>query len=64
MLDTGLPCFRGQTLEQLNARFKPNATETEAARYMREVIDSCANNFRTSLYDYIQFMQNSIEYRN
>ncbi|CAF3557038.1 unnamed protein product [Rotaria sp. Silwood1] len=62
MLDTGLPCFRGHTLEQLNARFKPDSSEAEAARYMHEVINRCAHSLRTRLYDYIQYQQNSIPY--
>ncbi|UJR22456.1 hypothetical protein I4U23_025514 [Adineta vaga] len=62
MLDTGLPCFRGHTLEQLNARFKPDSSETEAARYMDEVINRCAHSLRTRIYDYIQYQQNSIPY--
>ena len=62
MLDTGLPCFRGRTLEQFNARFKPDANEAEAARYMHEMINRCAHNIRTRLYDYIQFQQNSIPF--
>ncbi|CAF2620802.1 unnamed protein product [Rotaria sp. Silwood2] len=62
MLDTGLPCFRGHTLEQLNARLKPDSSEAEAARYMHEVINRCAHSLRTRLYDYIQYQQNSIPY--
>ncbi|CAF0823433.1 unnamed protein product [Adineta ricciae] len=62
MLDTGLPCFRGNTLKELNARFKPDATETEAAHFMEEVINRCAHSLRTRIYDYIQYQQNSIPY--
>ncbi|CAF1029135.1 unnamed protein product [Rotaria sordida] len=62
MLDTELPCFRGHTLEQLNARLKPDSTETEAAHYMHEVINRCAHSLRTRIYDYIQFQQNKIPY--
>ncbi len=62
MLDTGLPCFRGHTLEQLNARLKPDSSEAEAARYMHEVINRCAHSLRTRIYDYIQYQQNSIPY--
>ncbi|CAF1047050.1 unnamed protein product [Rotaria sordida] len=62
MLDTGLPCFRGHTLEQLNARLKPDTSEADAARYMHEVINRCAHSLRTRLYDYIQYQQNSIPY--
>ncbi|CAF3712697.1 unnamed protein product [Rotaria sp. Silwood1] len=62
MLDTELPCFRGHTLEQFNARLKPDSSETEAARYMHEVINRCAHSLRTRIYDYIQFQQNKIPY--
>ncbi|KAK7078017.1 Phosphatidylinositol 4-kinase alpha, partial [Halocaridina rubra] len=44
MLDTGLPCFRGQTIRQLRTRFAPQATEKEAAQYMLNIIlNSCLN---------------------
>ena len=62
MLETGYSCFRGKTLDQFDARFKPGASEVDAARYMEEVIDRCTHNIRTRLYDYIQFKQNSIPY--
>ncbi len=62
MLDTGLPCFRGHTLEQLNGRLTPNMTEAEAARYMHEKVNGCAHSLRTRIYDIIQYQQNSIPY--
>ncbi|KAG1666136.1 Phosphatidylinositol 4-kinase alpha [Nymphon striatum] len=62
MLDTGLPCFRGQTIKQLRARFAPQSTDREAASYMLKVIrDSCMN-FRTKTYDMLQYIQNEIPY--
>lgn len=62
MLDTKLPCFRGKTIQQLRARFAPEATEREAAKYMMSIINSCYTNVRSKMYDQIQFIQNDIPY--
>ncbi|VVC31966.1 Hypothetical protein CINCED_3A020388 [Cinara cedri] len=60
MLDTGLPCFRGQTIKLLRARFTPQSTDREAAQYMMNVIHKSFLNFRTIAYDYLQLYQNQI----
>lgn len=62
LLDTGLPCFRGQTVKQLTARFTPNYSEKEASAYMLQIIRDSFLNFRTRTYDYIQYFQNQIPY--
>jgi len=62
MLDTGLPCFRGQTIEQLKYRLQPQASEKDAATFMIGVVKRSFLNLRTTAYDYIQFKQNQIPY--
>jgi phosphatidylinositol 4-kinase len=62
MLDTGLPCFRGQTIEHLRKRFAPMATDRDAADSMLNVVKNSCLNFRTKTYDMIQYYQNKIPY--
>ncbi|XP_065226540.1 phosphatidylinositol 4-kinase alpha isoform X2 [Planococcus citri] len=60
MLDTGLPCFRGQTIKLLRSRFAPQSTDKEAAAYMLSIIRKSFLNYRTKAYDILQYYQNQI----
>ena len=62
MLDTELPCFRGQTIEQLRHRLQPHLSDMEAAKYMIQTINNSFLNFRTRAYDMLQYHQNQIPY--
>lgn len=60
LIDTGLPCFRGKSIESLRARFQPSFSEREAAAYIQSIVIKCYNNWRTNTYDNIQSFQNQI----
>ena len=60
MLDTGLPCFRGQTIKQLRQRFMPEANKREAAKYMLDIVRKCYQSLRAKSYDAIQAAQQGI----
>lgn len=62
MLDTELPCFRGQTIKLLQSRFTPQASVREAANHMINIVRFSCRNFRSKTYDMIQFYQNAIPY--
>lgn len=61
MLPSQLPCFGyGKPIDSLRARFKLELSDAQAAAYMHSLVLGAYNNWHTSGYDYIQFLQNSI----
>ncbi|KAG0256287.1 phosphatidylinositol-4- kinase [Actinomortierella ambigua] len=62
MLESGLPCFRGETLKRLRSRFQPERSERQAADFMKEKVDESYLNKRTVLYDSFQKATNGIPY--
>jgi phosphatidylinositol 4-kinase A len=62
MLDSGLPCFKSDTLKNLRARFVLDKNEREAADYMRELVRKSYQSFSTKGYDQFQLVTNGIPY--
>ena len=63
MLETELPCFRGNTLEPLRSRFCPDATQKEAVAHIRNIThNKCYLSNWAKSYDQFQKMQNRIPY--
>ncbi|KAI7875421.1 hypothetical protein K492DRAFT_168123 [Lichtheimia hyalospora FSU 10163] len=58
MLESGLPCFKGETIQRMHNRFQLGRSERAAADFiMLRIKDSCENR-RTVMYDYFQKLTN------
>ncbi|KAI2814833.1 hypothetical protein CBS115989_8198 [Aspergillus niger] len=62
MLDSGLPCFKPDTLKNFRDRFVLDKTEREAAEYMRELVRKSYMSVSTKGYDQFQLLTNGIPY--
>lgn len=62
MLDSGLPCFKPETLKSFRERFVLEKTEREAAEFMRELTRKSYMSVSTKGYDQFQLMTNGIPY--
>lgn len=64
MLECGLPCFKGATIEQLTARFVPDKSDEEAGQFMLDRVRESFSQIATTtqLYDQFQAWQNNIDY--
>ena len=62
MFSSGLDCFRENSIKHFVERFKLDLNEEDAANYMRGLIKTAADNWRTKGYDLIQKIQNNISY--
>jgi phosphatidylinositol 4-kinase len=62
MLDSGLPCFKPQTIANFRGRFVLEKSEREAADYMRDLIKKSYDNTSTKIYDQYQLATNGIPY--
>ncbi|KAJ5780857.1 Phosphatidylinositol Kinase [Penicillium paradoxum] len=62
MLDSGLPCFKPETLKNFRDRFVLDKSERDAAEYMRELTRKSYMSVSTKGYDQFQLMTNGIPY--
>ncbi|EMG50187.1 hypothetical protein G210_4793 [Candida maltosa Xu316] len=62
MMESGLPCFKENTIKNLRSRFVPNKSEKEAALYFRKLIKKSMESFYTKGYDEFQRITNGIPY--
>ncbi|KAL4946901.1 hypothetical protein BDV06DRAFT_2724 [Aspergillus oleicola] len=62
MLDSGLPCFKPETLKHFRDRFVLEKSEREAAEFMRELVRKSYMSMSTKGYDQFQLLTNGIPY--
>jgi phosphatidylinositol 4-kinase len=62
MMDSGLPCFKPETIQHFKDRFVLERSEREAADYMRDLINKSYSSHSTGLYDKFQEVTNGIPY--
>lgn len=62
MLQSGLPCFKGETIKRMRTRFQVDKSDRQAADFMLLRIKDSFANQRTVLYDYFQKLTNGIPY--
>lgn len=62
MMDSGLPCFKPDTLKHFEDRFVLDKSEREAAEFMREMIKKSYMSVSTKGYDQFQLLTNGIPY--
>lgn len=62
MMDSGLPCFKPESVEHFRQRFVLEKSEREAADFMKELIRKSYSSYSTGIYDQFQLMTNGIPY--
>ncbi|THX33908.1 phosphatidylinositol 3 [Aureobasidium pullulans] len=62
MLDSGLPCFKPETIQHFKERFVLDKSEREAADFMRSLVRWSGKSHSTGVYDQFQLLTNGIPY--
>ncbi|KAI0483053.1 hypothetical protein GGR56DRAFT_622734 [Xylariaceae sp. FL0804] len=62
MMDSGLPCFKPESVKHFRERFVLEKNEREAADFVLDLVKKSAGNYSTTIYDQFQLMTNGIPY--
>jgi phosphatidylinositol 4-kinase len=62
MMDSGLPCFKPETIQHFRERFVLERSEREAADFMKDLIKKSYSSYSTGVYDQFQQLTNGIPY--
>jgi phosphatidylinositol 4-kinase len=62
MMDSGLPCFKPQTIQHFKERFVLEKSEREAAEFVKHLIKRSHDSRSTGVYDQFQLLTNGIPY--
>lgn len=62
MMDSGLPCFKPESIQHFKERFVLEKTEAGAADFMRDLIKKSHSSYSTGVYDQFQLWTNGIPY--
>ncbi|TQV95772.1 hypothetical protein V2A60_000947 [Cordyceps javanica] len=62
MMDSGLPCFKPESVKHFKDRFVLEKTEREAADFMRDLVKKSHSSYSTGIYDQFQLLTNGIPY--
>lgn len=62
MMDSGLPCFKPESVKHFRDRFVLEKSEREAAEFMRDLVKKSYSSYSTGIYDQFQLLTNGIPY--
>ncbi|KAM7223539.1 hypothetical protein V8F06_001013 [Rhypophila decipiens] len=62
MMDSGLECFKPESVKHFKERFVLDKNEREAADFMKDLIRKSHGSYSTGIYDQFQLLTNGIPY--
>ncbi|KAI1156175.1 phosphatidylinositol 3 [Nemania diffusa] len=62
MMESGLPCFKPESVDHFKERFVLEKNEWEAAEFVKDLVKKSAGSYSTMVYDQFQLMTNGIPY--